>query len=80
MAGGVVLLAFLLTAPLWWRCLGQGDLGLSTVLVRFLLALPLSAVGLDLVRAATRSRDTRQPDDAAAPPPPGASGPPPKQP
>jgi hypothetical protein len=52
--GSVVLLALLLSSPVIWQALVEQNVGLDAAVIRFLIAIPVSAVLLGLVRAAAR--------------------------
>jgi hypothetical protein len=52
--GSVVLLALLLSSPVIWQALVEQNVGFDAAVIRFLIAIPVSAVLLGLVRAAAR--------------------------
>jgi hypothetical protein len=56
--GSVLLCAVFLSAPSLWQALADQTLGVDAALIRFLLAVPVSAVLLWLVRAAMHKRPT----------------------
>lgn len=57
--GSVLLLAFVFSFPTIWSALVDRTITVDTAIVRFLIALPVAAVLLALVRSATRRRDHR---------------------
>lgn len=57
--GSVLLLALVFTFPTLWAALVDHTIPVDTAIVRFLVALPVAAVLLALVRTATRKRDHR---------------------
>jgi hypothetical protein len=54
--GSVLLAALLFSAPTLWQAFVQQDISVDTAIVRFLVALPVSAVLIGAVRLATRQR------------------------
>lgn len=61
----VLIVAFVFCAPVLWSALVDGSITLESAGIRFLIALPVAAVLVALVRAASTHRE---PD----PSPPGA--------
>ncbi|HEV7204468.1 MAG TPA: hypothetical protein VGN18_07630 [Jatrophihabitans sp.] len=57
--GSVLLLALVFAFPTIWAALVDHTITVDTAVVRFLVALPVAAVLLALVRMATRDRDPR---------------------
>jgi hypothetical protein len=61
--GSVLGLALLFSAPTIWQALADQTISVQTALIRFLIAVPIAAVLLGLVRTAmkrTGSRAQRQ--------------------
>lgn len=52
-----LVLALLFSSPILWQALVDGSVPVDTALVRFLIALPVAAVLLGLVRLAARRQD-----------------------
>lgn len=50
-----IVLALLLSAPTLWKALVEQTLPIDTAVLRFLLAVPIAAILLGLVRAASGS-------------------------
>lgn len=51
----VLILAFVITLPMLWAALVTGSASLESVGIRFLIAIPVAAILLAIVRWATRS-------------------------
>ena len=47
----VLLVAALVTAPALWAAIVQGSMPLDTALIRYLIAIPVCALGLALLRS-----------------------------
>jgi hypothetical protein len=54
--GSVLVCALLFSAPSLWRALVDQDVSVDQALIRFLIAIPVAAVLLGLVRFAMRKR------------------------
>lgn len=50
----VLGLAFLLSTPALWAAFASGSMGVTTALIRFLIAVPVAAVMLTLLRMVTQ--------------------------
>lgn len=63
----VLIVAFLICVPILWSALVDGSVSLESAGIRFLIALPVAAVLVGLVRLATRAPEakTGAADDAA---------------
>lgn len=62
----VLIVAFLICTPILWSALVDGSVSLEAAGIRFLIALPVAAVLLGLVRLAThRSESSPGGDDPA---------------
>lgn len=63
----VLIVAFLICVPILWSALVDGSVSLESAGIRFLIALPVAAVLVGLVRLATRAPETKTAsgDDAA---------------
>jgi hypothetical protein len=63
----VLIVAFLICVPILWSALVDGSVSLESAGTRFLIALPVAAVLVGLVRLATRAPEakTGAADDAA---------------
>jgi hypothetical protein len=57
--GSVLLCALLFSLPTLWQALGEQTISVETAVIRFLIAVPVSAVLLWLVRAAMEHRQPR---------------------
>jgi hypothetical protein len=57
--GSVLACALLFTAPIWWQAVVDQSVSVQTAVVRFLIAVPVAAVLLALVRAAAKHDDAR---------------------
>jgi hypothetical protein len=55
--GSVLLVAFVFAFPTIWAALVDHTITVDAAVVRFLVALPVAAVLLALLRMATRNRD-----------------------
>jgi len=51
----VLIVAFVICIPILWSALVDGSVSLEAVGIRFLIALPVAAVLVGLVRLATRA-------------------------
>ena len=49
----VLLLAILLSTPALWSAFAAGSMGITTALIRFLIAVPVAALMLALLRMVT---------------------------
>lgn len=56
-----LLLATVLAGPALWHAFAVGDLEPKTALLRYLLAVPLAAIMLALLRSITKSYRSEQP-------------------
>jgi hypothetical protein len=54
--GSVLLVALLFSAPIIWQALIDHTVGVDTAIVRFLVAIPVAALLLALIRAAAAKR------------------------
>ena len=50
--GSVLITALIFTSPVLWQSLVEGTASVQTALIRFLIALPVAAVLVALLRAA----------------------------
>jgi hypothetical protein len=57
--GSVLLCALLFTAPSLWQALGEQTISLEVALVRLLIAIPVAAILLGLLRLAATNRRPR---------------------
>jgi len=57
--GSVLVCALLFSAPTLWQALVDQSISVDAALVRFLIAIPVAAVLLGLVRAAMRKQPAR---------------------
>ena len=62
-----LICALLFSAPILWQAAVGGTVSVETAAIRFLIALPIAAVLLALVRAAARNRDEHPPGPPDAP-------------
>ena len=60
--GSVLALALIFSAPTIWQALADQTISVQAALVRFLIAVPIAAVLLGLVRASMRRTQPKQPD------------------
>lgn len=63
--GSVLALALLISSPIVWKALVDGTVSLETALIRFLVAVPVAALLLSLLRLAATRHDRNAP---ASPP------------
>jgi hypothetical protein len=64
--GSVLLCALLFSAPSLWQALVDQDVSVDHALIRFLIAIPVAAVLLGLVRYAMRKQQPSDHDRAQA--------------
>jgi hypothetical protein len=58
--GSVLLCALLFSAPTLWQALVDQSISIDAALVRFLIAIPVAAALLGLVRSAMRKQPVRR--------------------
>lgn len=61
----VLIVAFLICAPVLWGALVDGSVTLESAGIRFLIALPVAAILVGLVRHASTHRASADADDPA---------------
>lgn len=59
----VLIVAFLFSAPVLWSALVDGTVTVESAGIRFLIALPVAAVLVALVRVASAHRDPDRSDE-----------------
>lgn len=59
--GSVLLCALLFAAPTMWQALVDQTISVETALIRFLIAVPVAAILLGLVRSAMDKPSTDRP-------------------
>jgi hypothetical protein len=57
--GSVLLVALLISAPVVWQALVDQTVDVESAVIRFLIAVPVAAVLLAMVRSASARRDAR---------------------
>ena len=57
--GSVLLLAFVISLPVMWQAFVSQTIGVDAALMRFVLAVPVAAILLGLVRLAAGDRTRR---------------------
>lgn len=57
--GSVLLVALLISAPVLWQALVDQTVGVESAVIRFLIAVPVAAVLMAMLRMASDRRDAR---------------------